>query len=543
MTRSLPGEWMRKMASEQFEKWDETHHPRWLAEMVSAYNKAVDEIVKLEEKLVKAGFCPKCQEALARDPHDLYFHCGKCGYTTGTNRPRHEQYEKPVLEGLVLDTCQNIKQIDEKNDPRPEPNALAVLREARECMEKTRPRPSCDLCHGTGRIISDLEMDGYETRPCPKCFPGTASGKNLAPKSETIDWSKKSRQIADGVFGPIDTADSPASRFMPIPEQPGFVIDQETCAVDPVPRPLPFVEYLTVVKADSSTTEKPAHQPIHMHDKHWVCPNCGSVDVWYVDPGCDSGKSIKWNCHSCGNQLFTEPRRAGEKSTPRPELEHSKRSIDGFDITATCPNCDAKGEYWYSYRDSTFTCHVCGYQWKDEKPVPRSSSPQDMGGNRLGLTRAFNEMENPAPCPGLMDFSDDDAARGPKSKINEPVSRPSEPYKGPYYVMSAKTREIIKNEIEPRLDPAFREKMPEMVEILRKGLIEDMRALLSEKHYIGSDRFDIDRVNKLRAGGSFCAGCADWDEGKNSACAGWKNCADYKDHCREKCEKMTEAGK
>jgi len=31
------------------------------------------------------------------------------------------------------------------------------------------PKPTCNLCHGTGRIMSDVEMDGYETRPCPRC--------------------------------------------------------------------------------------------------------------------------------------------------------------------------------------------------------------------------------------------------------------------------------------------------------------------------------------------------------------------------------------
>jgi len=51
----------------------------------------------------------------------------------------------------------------------------------------------------------------------------------------------------------------------------------------------------------------------HKHDEHWVCPKCGSVSIRYSDPGCDSGMSVKWFCHSCGNVMFTEPRRAGEK--------------------------------------------------------------------------------------------------------------------------------------------------------------------------------------------------------------------------------------
>jgi len=51
----------------------------------------------------------------------------------------------------------------------------------------------------------------------------------------------------------------------------------------------------------------------HKHDEHWVCPNCGSIDIHYHDPGCDSGLSVKWICHSCDVTTFTEPRRAGEK--------------------------------------------------------------------------------------------------------------------------------------------------------------------------------------------------------------------------------------
>ena len=50
------------------------------------------------------------------------------------------------------------------------------------------------------------------------------------------------------------------------------------------------------------------------------------------------------------------------------------------------------------------------------------------------------------------------------------------PYRGPYYTMSAKTREIVKRDIEPKLDPEFLEHVPEMVAILKKGLVDPPHA-------------------------------------------------------------------
>ena len=129
----------------------------------------------------------------------------------------------------------------------------------------------------------------------------------------------------------------------------------------------------------------------HEHAEHWVCPNCGSVNVYYNDHGVDSGKIPDWLCHSCNTLMYTEPRRAGEKSatddfhfkiTVNPDLatpdaihqhlldlgiKNEKPVLEcpdesGWDNCGVCPSYDAE----------TAECTNPKYQPKKETQKPKT---------------------------------------------------------------------------------------------------------------------------------------------------------------------------